>query len=28
VETKWLRGGMRTRIEIEQLGALELLVDP
>lgn len=28
VETKWLRAGMRTRIEIEQLGVLELAVDP
>lgn len=28
VETKWLRAGMRTRIDIEQLGALELAVDP
>ena len=28
VETRWLRAGMRTRIEIEQLGELELIVDP
>lgn len=28
VETQWLNAGMRTRIEIEQLGALELAIDP
>jgi len=28
VETKWLREGMHTRIEIERLGTLELAVDP